>query len=368
MRQPKYRRHSSRDMGFAERDGHRTYFPGKFNSQESVAAYRAFLLESPTDKTTAQLPPGRLRVKWLVIKFLEWAKARYAKTSTATRGEYANLKHAMTPLLTNFGHSYADQFGPRNLKELQRILAGKKRARGYVNTVVSKIKRAFKWAASEELIPINVYLALDTVQGLRAGETIAKETAKRRPVEWKDVESVLPFLSKTIAEMVAFQWHTGCRSDSLCRATPSQFIKGAGGWEWRPRHKTEHLGRELVIPIGPRALAIIAKRLKLAPAAPLFSPKEINKNRRYGKQYTSGSYRQAIVRAIEAENDRKEEGEPKLRVWFPHLIRHARGEGVRQSYGLEAAQAILGHDSIDATQVYSSRRFALARTVADETG
>lgn len=370
MRTPSYRKHSQRDLGFAERNGKRTYFPGQYNSAESVAAYREFLNSAPKgDTKPAVVPPGRLKVKWLVVKFLEWAKKRYAKTSTATRGEYANLKYATTFLLSNFGHVYADQFGPKNLKELQQIIASKERSRNYANNCCRKIKRAFKWAASEEMIPINVFLALDTVQGLREGESEASESLKRLPAEWKDIEATLPLLSKTIQEMVRFQWLTGCRSGSLVKATPSQFSKRDGEWEWRPRHKTEYRGRELVIPIGPRALKVIAKRLKKAPDAPLFSPREIASNRRYGKHYSSVSYRQAIVRAIKDENEKREKKQkPKLTKWFPHLIRHARGEGVRQAYGIEAAQGFLGHDSLNATQVYSSRRFALAREVANEIG
>ena len=44
---------------------------------------------------------------------------------------------------------------------------------GYSNYRIGRIKRVLKWAASEELIPPNVFEGLRTVDGLRMGRTTA---------------------------------------------------------------------------------------------------------------------------------------------------------------------------------------------------
>lgn len=42
-RKPKYRRHSTRDLGFAEHSGKRHYFPGSYGSKESLSGYQSLL-------------------------------------------------------------------------------------------------------------------------------------------------------------------------------------------------------------------------------------------------------------------------------------------------------------------------------------
>jgi integrase len=55
-------------------------------------------------------------------------------------------------------------------------------------------------------------------------------------------------------------------------------------------------------------------------------------------------------------------------IWHPHRIRHTTGTEIRRRYGAEAAQIVLGHATLDATQVYAERNLALAERVAAEMG
>ena len=41
---------------------------------------------------------------------------------------------------------------------------------------------------------------------------------------------------------------------------------------------------------------------------------------------------------------------------------------IRNRYGLEAAQAVLGHSNADVTQIYAERDFSLAAQVMKEVG
>ena len=45
----------------------------------------------------------------------------------------------------------------------------------HINDDIRRVQRLFRWAASEQLIPVTVPQSLETVDGLRKGETKAKE-------------------------------------------------------------------------------------------------------------------------------------------------------------------------------------------------
>lgn len=370
MRIPKYRKHSLRDIAFVEWRGQRHYFSGPHNSAISREAYRRFIVQVVAAAPPTESPsPTGLTVAGLVTAFLDHAAERYGRK---TRGEYANCKHALRPLLrSKYGPTLAAEFGPKKLKAWRGELVTK-HSRKYINAQVNKIRRAFKWAVSEELVPITTLQSLETVTGLYAGESEARETVERRPVDWKHVEPVLQELSPMVADMLRVQWLTAVRSDSLCRAAPEQFdLKAERGlWLWRPRHKTENRGRELIVPIGPQCQAILRPYMEgRAPDAPLFDPRSLRSNRRYGARYKTSSYYRAVVRAIKRVNDkRKKAGKQPIENWFPHLVRHSKGQAVREDYGIEGTQAHLGHDTVDASQIYSSRRLKLAKRIARKTG
>jgi integrase len=260
----------------------------------------------------------------------------------------------------------ADEFGPLKLKEVQQDIATQKRSRYYVNSVTSRIKRAFKWAASEELINPSTYHALLTVQGIQRGRTNAKESSPVQPVAWQHVEPVLAELSPVLAAMVRLQWFTAARSGSLVQAHVEQFDCKASPWVWKPRHKTEYRGHDLALFIGPQAQAAITPYMG---SGYLFRPQEHAKNRRFGKHYTSGSYRQAIDRAIDRVNqERAKSKQDAIPAWTPHQLRHSRATAVRASHGLEAAQAVLGHENLETTQIYAERNLLLARQIALQSG
>jgi integrase len=78
-----------------------------------------------------------------------------------------------------------------------------------------------------------------------------------------------------------------------------------------------------------------------------------------GSRYDKDSYRWAIRKAC------LKAGVP---VWHPNQLRHAAATEIRARYGLEAAQAVLGHARADVTQVYAERDLARARAVMNEIG
>lgn len=54
--------------------------------------------------------------------------------------------------------------------------------------------------------------------------------------------------------------------------------------------------------------------------------------------------------------------------WHPHQLRHRRGTDVREKFGLDAAQAVLGHSDARVTEIYAEVKLETAADVARLTG
>jgi len=359
-RKPKYRRHSSRDLGFVEHAGKRRYFTGCYGSEESLGEYRDFLKSLGFLTAAAhRQPASAVSLPVLIARFQAWADATYP---AGPRSYCANLRAANRLLAEFMGVERADAFTPLKAKAFQQWLIEQKQSRGYINTTLGRIRRMFKWAVSEELIPVTVFQALATVPPLRKNRSGARETKPRKPVPQDHVNATIDKLPPQVRVMVRLQWLTGVRSQSLCRARADQFDTSTTPWRWMPRHKGEHRDQTLVVFIGPEAQAILAPILKAAkPGEYLFQPrtKSGKRNKRYRAFYDATSYARAIERAAKRA---------QVPHWTPHQLRHARATLVRERHGLEAAQAALGHARIDATQIYAQKQLALAKLVAETMG
>lgn len=372
-RKPKYRKHSTQDCGFVEYNKRRTYFPGRHNSPESLAAFKQFmasLYESPKVIPPSQQPT----LQELATAYLRYVEATFESHGTA--GTFFEVKRSLRYLLSKsdglgISNLLAGELGPLRLKEYQDSLVDRGLARRTVNEHIGRVRRWIKWCVSEQLVDVSVLAALQTVQGLKRGRTKAPDMPKRQPASWDDIEPCLPFLQSITRDMLWLQWYTGARSTSLCLAQPSQFTQVGDVWEWRPRHKTEYLGHDSVLFVGPQCQKVLTPYMERSDDEFLFNPRDGRNggNRRYGKHYTRHSYRTALRRAQDSAIAAAIEcGVQPPSRWTPHQLRHARGTLVREKWGLEAAQAVLSHATIQATQIYAQRQSSLARQVAAEDG
>ncbi|MCH7725653.1 MAG: tyrosine-type recombinase/integrase [Planctomycetes bacterium] len=97
----------------------------------------------------------------------------------------------------------------------------------------------------------------------------------------------------------------------------------------------------------------------MTPSQAARTPKT-NRGRAPRDHYTKDSYRRAIARAYEKAG---------VEPWSPNRLRHSRATFIREKYGIEAAQVVLGHSDAKLTaQVYAERDFALAERVVREIG
>ena len=355
-------------------------------------------------------------VNEVLVAYLRHAERHYGPTPHGSTPETANIRDAIRPVRRLYGATSAAAFGPLALRAVRDEMIASGIARTTVNARIVRVRRAFRWAASVEMIPASVPQALETLPGLQRGRTAAREAEPVGPVAIEAVEATIPFLPAPVAALVRLQLMTGCRLGEALVMRGIDLDRSGEVWRYTPSsHKNSWRGQARVIPIGPRAQAIIRPFLKDDhPGAFLFSPREAvaakierlrasrkskptpsekrrcaqtaaNPGRPVAERYDRRAYRQAIVRAcdrafphpalsaIEAK-DRTPDQAAELKAWkdahrwSPLQLRHTSATAIRARFGLEAAQVVLGHAKPDTTLIYAERDQAKAAAIAAEMG
>jgi integrase len=401
----------------------RYVYLGAYGSDESRKEYTRIVAELGLSPRAAAGPGASLTVNELVRLFKQHAERHYRHADGTPTHEQKNFAHALRTARELYGDTPAAEFGPLALKAVRRAMIDKGICRTQVNARVGRVRRVFKWAASEELVPAAVHQALTTVTGLQAGRSAAREREPVQPVPAAVVEATLPFLNRHAAGLVRFQFLTGCRPGEARRVRRRDIDTGGAVWLYGPpHHKTAYRGKARVVTIGPQAQALLREFFTPNLDDYLFSPRRAvaefhaartadrktprfpshmrhNEKRRTGRgpaladSYTNASYVGAIGRACRRAFPPEGElaqrpGESRAKWWkrltaaqkaavavwrsahrwHPNQLRHAFASKVRKEHGLEAAQVLLGHARADVTQVYAARDEALAVAVAGRIG
>jgi len=249
----------------------------------------------------------------------------------------------------------ARQMSPLKLKTVRQKFVADGLARCNVNRYVGIVIRVFRYAVEEELVPPDLAHGLECVKPLQAGRCEAPDHPPVGPVSDEDVQKTLPFLPSPYGVMVQVQSLTGMRPGEVMSMTPGDVDRSKQTWIYRPRHfKTEHCkGKVREIPIGPEARALLASYLDVTVPAML-----VFRNVR-GHKITRNLYGQAIVRACRKAG---------VEHWAPNQLRHSAATKIANANGLEAAQHVLGHSSVDMTLVYAERNLNDAIKVAESMG
>ncbi len=78
------------------------------------------------------------------------------------------------------------------------------------------------------------------------------------PVDQDRIDATLPHLGIQYRAMVKIQLLMVCRPGELVTMRPRESDRSESVWVYRPRlHKTMHLGKDRIIPIGPRAQLLL---------------------------------------------------------------------------------------------------------------
>ena len=407
IRVPKLRHYTPKNLAVVRLDGRDRYL-GKYGSPESVEQYHRLIaewLEAKADGETVASPPAeavcQLSVSEMLVRYWKFAKSYYQKDGKPTH-ELACMRDAIRPLRKLYGRSRATEFGPLKLKAIrQHMIDVQSLARTEVNKRIGRIKRVFKYAVSEELIPPSVFEGLRTVDGLRFGRTTARETEPVTPVAAADVEATLPYVSPQVAAMIQLQDLTGMRPNEVVQLRPADIDRSAEIWIFEPRdHKNRWRGHRRIVPLGPKAQAILIPYFDRSTESPCFSPKEAEewRNEQRAKRRDPNRKTPVYPSELKAREKRKQQRKKRKRPlrecfdvssyrraitygikkakkngvviahWHPNQLRHSCATRIREAHGIEAAQVVLGHARADVTEVYAERNLELAKRIAGQVG
>jgi integrase len=381
----------------------RDIYLGRYGTPECQAAYhrviaewvaRGRLLQGAVDETTST-GTNDLTINEMLLAYLQHADTHYLKNGQPT-SEPVNIRLALRPLRELYGDMLAREFGPRRLKAVRQAMVNSGLCRNEINKRVRHVLRAFKWAVGEELVPPSVHHGLKAVPGLRRGRADVRESKPVKPVPVAFIDAIRPHVSRQVWAMVQLQHFTGMRPGEVIIMRTCDLDMTGKGWRYTPEsHKTEHHGRLKRIPLGPEAREILRTWLRPELTAYLFSPAEAeaerhaeqresrktrvqpsqqNRRRRKprkapGQRYTVDSYRRAIRYGIKWANQEAERvGADPIPHWHPHQIRHTAATRFRNKFGLDVAQAILGHSTPVVTAIYAELDEAKAAAAMELVG
>src|SRR5262249_32455734 len=139
---------------------------GPYGSAPSKEAYErriAEWLSSPTKQIGKAGEAESLTVSQLILPYWKFAAKHYGFEAEPGRGGYVCLREALKVVRSLYGRTPARDFGPKSLKACRQKMIDKDWSRKYVNAQVDRIRRMFRWAAEEELLPGSIYQNLRAV-------------------------------------------------------------------------------------------------------------------------------------------------------------------------------------------------------------
>jgi len=374
--------HKPSGQGRITYQGQNVYF-GNWHDPETEKRYKRWCAELLVDDGLPVQDAEAVTINVLAAHYLTYCSQYYGPDSA----ECGNVKRAVQTVLELYGATPANEFTPKNLKAVRAMLLEQTKpkplSRSTINKYTRLARRMFKWGASEGIIEYNVYAALGTVEGLRKGRTKARETRTIEPVPEQDLQSVLKIAPRILRDMITLQSLSGMRPGEICGLRRRNIDTSREVWTVEiTDHKMAHLedARPRFAAIGPRGQKILKRYLLRPDSAYLFNPREAIKqkaeqaptHRRRGQKitprktgrkvqdhYTTSSYRKAITRLCQ---------EAKIKPWGPNSLRKYAATKVREKYGLDAAQAVLGHSSADTSEIYAKVNQAKVIEIAKELG
>jgi integrase len=296
LRVPKMRLHKASGQAIVTLAGRDVYL-GRWSDREKHEHYRRAIAEW----MAAGCPRQPLRLasgSALTIEQLADAYEAELLAKAESPCVRERIELSLRPLRSLYGAMPAAEFGPKKLKAVRAQWIRDGISRAVVNERSQRLRKLFRWAVAEELLPANIAHGLGAVDGLRRGEEGVKEGRRVLPVAWEHVEETLAHVSGEVAALALLQWWCGARGGELCAMRPRDIDRSGEVWLFAPEHhKTAHHGKKREIQFGPRAQEVLKPfldRIPLPdPEQPVFSPE-----------------RAAHVRAIELGRTRQTRVQP----------------------------------------------------------
>lgn len=429
MRTPKLSRHKGKSLGYVTLNGKEHYLGAWPRGQRTAppavrAEYDALIgrwlangRKLPAEEGEAA--PTPVTVNSIILAFVPYAEAHYTQKEKGANTEVEAIKAACKVLTALFGRLPVSEFGPKALKLVRAKMLEQDWSRTYTNHQINRLKRMFRWAVAEEMMPGSILHNLQAVAAIRRGEPGVRETEPVRPVPQELIDAALPHMTEPVAAMVRLQALTGARPGEIVIIRGRDIDRTGVVWVFRPEHhKNRHRGMGREVYIGPKARVVLSLWLKDDPDAYLFSPKESESERnaersrgrvvplypshakrnaakgkgRPGRRpkgacYTVHSYRRSITYACRKANalavaaavENARESDPNADVsaietrvfvpaWSPNRLRHNAATQITREKGIEMARLVCGHKHGFTTEIYAERDRESVLAVVEELG
>lgn len=413
LKPPSLRHHKPTNQAYIWTSGRRVYL-GRSGSPEALAKYHTLCAEILANGGRLPIAPEEITITELCNRYHDYCVVYFggARASSVYR-----ISGAVRPLVQLYGELPAASFGPSRLRTVRMTWVDKDLSITTINNYVGEIIAMFKWAVSNEFVPVETYQALRTLAGLRRGRGFGKDPQIRDVVPQEDIDAVLPRLSRQLQAIVRLQLLTAARPSELLNLRRRDIDATGDVWVAVLReHKTSHRGRDRRLFFGPRAQQVLKPFLLRPDDAHLFDPREAEAeryaklnadaksprranqlpnprktDREVGDHYDATDYARAVRRAcdaigIEAETARQMEENPDMsreeaakeaakayreskelqerHRWTPYRLRHTAATMVEATADMEVARALLGHSEVQTTRIYLHRDHQAAAAYA----
>ena len=398
-RTPKFCHHKGTDRGYATdpRTKKEIWF-GPWGLASTKQAYLRWVAELLSEEVTPRVAPANEPVVAdLVNAYIKHAVIYYRDPTTGKPTSQLGVVKSALRELDLYLEMKIKDFKPSTLVAVRAAIMHrdimpksegapkKKLCISSVNNAIVKIRQMFKLGVGWELVPVEIYQALACVQHLnwRTAPTL-RNPDKIAPVPVEYFALIMPHLKPMYRAVLTVHLATGMRVKELCSMRWSEINEIEPGlWCYAPaEHKNSHRGDPRLIYMKTDLIDLMRSvRKPLWDKDAVWCQKGVGKSAGYSGMISGDGY----ARAIEGAQLRYNEGRVAINQggrtdkkkldttaakrtpmthWTPLQIRHTVATQVRRTHGLEGAQAVLGHSTLDATQIYAEKRDDLARSVA----
>jgi hypothetical protein len=247
---PNYRRHKQSGKAIVTLTdgygGRRDVLLGKYGTSGSRTEYARVIAEWEANGRRLRTvdPSGALTVNELTLAFWEHAETYYRRLDGTTTSELNDYKRSLRPLKFLYGPTLVKDVDALALQAVRQLmLDGYEHpkygpqgslARKVINQRVNRIRRMFRWGVARKLVPGSVCHELGAVDGLKAGRSVARETAAVAPVHETVVEATIPFVRPQVAAMIRLQLLTGMRPGEIAVMRRIDLDTTGQVWLYRP--------------------------------------------------------------------------------------------------------------------------------------
>jgi integrase len=354
---PKYCRQPSSNRAFVNlplgKGKRKRVYLGDYNSAESLAEYDKVVGNWLATKRAPDVDNNVTTVASVAERFRSEQKRKVSESKRY------HLDAAIKILVELFPDRPALEFDSLQMNRLRSELIDRGYSRKYCNDILVIVKRCFKWSMQRDYITTDQHVKIQSIDSVSSGEAPTKIV---EPANDDDVNATLPLLSRDFQDTIAFLRATGCRPGEA-RLMQVGDIDRENWLLHRDKHKTAHKGKSRYVPIPSSVREILLPRLLRPEDAFVFGADGGD------RPYEKRALGRAIDRAIKKLNEQRSEDDlPTVDHWHPYRLRHLRATEVREQYGVEVAQVLLGHARISMTEHYAGITEAKAKEVGKLIG